>query len=67
MIHRKPIVERTEYARPPDLDPGGYQERKGGEWALRLADQVVVTPRCYVLTRSWLRGTWPEEFYRRKM
>lgn len=62
-IDTKPIVEVTEHARVPDVDPGGYRQKKNGRWCLRLADDLRVTKVAFVLTRRWLPGEWPEEFY----
>ena len=62
----KPIVEVTEHSRRPKLDAGGYVESKNGKLMLRMAVEMRTTPVNFIVTKRWMPGDWPKEFYMRK-
>lgn len=66
-MKRKPttIFKVTVHARVPALNPGGFLERKSGEWMMRRADEIKRTATAYVLTKSWVRGEWRKTYPKR--
>lgn len=62
-----PFVEHAEFARIqecPEVDAGGYLQRKEGELCLRECDRFEVQPGGKLrVTRTWRRGKFKPELY----
>jgi hypothetical protein len=60
------IFEKSVFKSPPFLNLGGYLDRRGRGWALRMADECTARPDgTWLVRRSWWKGKFSEDYYRK--